>query len=131
PSQPAPVVVCDLPIALLTHEAPVYDRPRTRLSPRPGALEEAAEVPIPADLSAEVLALLGSPNVGSRAWVWRQYDHIVRGGTVVPPGSDAAVVRVRCEVESGTAVDKFLAFAVDCNARMCVLDPYAGAAMAV
>ena len=59
---------------------------------------------------------MGSPNIGSRAWVWRQYDQIVRGGTVVRPGSDAAVVRVPCE-RDGETIEKFLAFAVDCNGR--------------
>jgi phosphoribosylformylglycinamidine synthase II len=126
----APVVVCDMPIGFLTEEAPVYDRPRTPASPRGAPLDDS-DIPIPADLSGELLKLLGSPNVGSRAWVWRQYDHIVRGGTVVRPGSDAAVVRVRCEQEPGKVVEKLLAFAVDCNARMCELDPYNGAAMAV
>jgi phosphoribosylformylglycinamidine synthase len=58
--------------------------------------------------------------------VWRQYDQIVRGGTRVRAGSDAAVVRVPCD-----ACDKFLAFAVDCNGRWCELDPYQGGAMAV
>jgi phosphoribosylformylglycinamidine synthase len=130
PATRAPVVVCDFPIGLLTHEAPAYDRPQTGPGPRAAALD-ATGIPIPGDLSRELLALLGSPNVGSRAWIWRQYDHIVRGGTVVRPGSDAAIVRVPCEGEGGKVIDKFLAFAVDCNARMCELDPYAGAAMAV
>jgi phosphoribosylformylglycinamidine synthase len=84
-------------------------------------------VPVPSDLGAELLDLIGSPNVGSRAWIWRQYDQIVRGGTVVRPGSDAAVVRVPC----GDAGDKFLAFAVDCNARLCELDAYGGGASAI
>jgi phosphoribosylformylglycinamidine synthase subunit PurL len=129
PSTLAPVVVCDLPIGLLTDEAPVYTRPRAPVGARTKPLRPP-EVPIPADLSAELLQLLRSPNVGSRAWVWRQYDHIVRGGTIVRPGSDAAVVRVQCEAQA-EPVEKLLAFAVDCNARMCELDPFAGAAMAV
>jgi phosphoribosylformylglycinamidine synthase II len=125
----APVVVCDMPIGLLTEDAPVYDRPRS--APRSIARPlDSAAVPIPDDLAHALLDLVGSPNVGSRAWIWRQYDHVVRGGTVVRPGSDAAVVRVLCEGQGGT-VEKLLAFAVDCNARMCELDPYVGAAMAV
>jgi phosphoribosylformylglycinamidine synthase len=118
-----------VPIGVLTDDAPVYDRPRSAVA-RAAAPLEATSVPIPADLSGELLDLVGSPNVGSRAWVWRQYDHIVRGGTVVRPGSDAAVVRVLCEGQAGV-VEKWLAFAVDCNARMCELDPYVGGAMAV
>ena len=74
-------------------------------------------------------------------WVWRQYDHIVRGGTVVLPGADAAVVRVHCARDAAgallagdrraTHVEKHLAFAVDCNGRFVELDPFAGAAIAV
>jgi phosphoribosylformylglycinamidine synthase len=127
-----PVTVCDIPIGILTDGAPCYDRPRS--AARAVSSEPQASVSVPTDLGAALLELLGSPNVGSRAWVWRQYDQIVRGGTLVRPGSDAAVVRVRCERagagETGS-VDKFLAFAVDCNAKMCELDPYAGAAMAI
>jgi phosphoribosylformylglycinamidine synthase len=128
-SKRAPVVVCDLPIGILTEDAPVYDRPRRSSEDGTKTLDPAA-VPIPHDLARELLDLVGSPNVGSRAWVWRQYDHVVRGGTVVRPGSDAAVVRTLSEGPGG-AVEKLLAFAVDCNARMCEIDPYVGAAMAV
>jgi len=140
PSTTAPVVVCDLPIAALTDEAPVYDRPQAGAAPNVG---RGVELAVPGDLRAELLDLLGSPNVGSKRWIWRQYDHIVRGGTVVPPGADAAVVRVLCERDvSGSlaptspergahSTEKLLAFAVDCNGRMVELDPFAGAAMAV
>src|SRR5262249_4325148 len=54
-----------------------------------------------------------------------------RGGTLVRPGGDAAVVRVPCERADGTRIDKLLAFASDCNGRLCELDPFGGAAMAV
>ena len=126
PGKRAPIVVCDIPIGVLTDDAPVYDRPRTavRSSATPTSID------VPADLGRELLDLVGSPNVGSRAWVWRQYDQIVRGGTVVRPGSDAGVVRVPCD-KDGTTVEKLLAFASDCNGRMCELDPFEGAAMAV
>jgi phosphoribosylformylglycinamidine synthase len=78
----------------------------------------------------DLLALCGSPNLGSRAFVYRQYDHIVRGGTVVRPGSDAAVVRVPCEGPEGVFY-KYLAFACDCNGRHVELAPEEGAKMAV
>jgi phosphoribosylformylglycinamidine synthase II len=129
PSKRAPVVACDLPIGVLTDDAPVYDRPRTPAA-APVATGDRATIPVPKDVSRELLDLVGSPNVGSRAWVWRQYDQIVRGGTIVRPGSDAAVVRVPCE-KDGTVTEKLLAFAVDCNGRMCELDAFAGAAMAI
>jgi phosphoribosylformylglycinamidine synthase len=131
----APVVACDLPTGVLTDDAPVYDRPRAPRRENEAATRvEEATVPIPRDLGRELLDLVGSPNVGSRAWVWRQYDQIVRGGTVVRPGSDAAVVRVPCERDgagNGGAIEKLLAFAVDCNGRTCELDPFVGGAAAV
>jgi phosphoribosylformylglycinamidine synthase len=128
PSARAAQVVVDLPIDSLTDDAPVYDRPRAPLAPRPPL--DPSKVPFPDDLAAELLALCGSPNLGSRSWVWRQYDQIVRGGTLVRPGSDAAVVRVPCE-KDGVTVMKHLAFASDCNGRHCELDPFEGAKMAV
>ena len=129
PSKSAPVLVCDIPIGVLTDDAPVYDRPRAPLKLTASPINPKSIV-IPRDLGAALLDLVGSPNVGSRAWVWRQYDQIVRGGTLVRPGSDAAVVRVPCE-KDGKTVEKLLAFAVDCNGRMCELDPFTGGAMAI
>ena len=125
----APIVVCDIPTGVLTDEAPLYDRPR---GPAP-ASRGSGVVDVPADLGRELLELVGCPNVGSRAWVWRQYDQIVRGATLVRPGSDAAVVRVPCgrQGEGGPAIEKLLAFTCDCNGRLCELDPFAGGAMAV
>jgi phosphoribosylformylglycinamidine synthase len=118
-------VAADLPVGVLTDDAPVYDRPREPAPVR-------ADVPVPesTDPAKDLLALLASPNVGSKAWIWRQYDHIVRGGTVVRPGSDAGVVRVPCE-RDGKTVMKHLAFAVDCNGRFVELAPEEGAKMAI
>jgi phosphoribosylformylglycinamidine synthase len=125
-----PAIVCDIPIGVLTDDAPCYDRTRSTPGRQPTGVGPAT-IPIPSDLSGELFDLLSSPNIGSRAWVWRQYDQIVRGGTRVRCGSDAAVVRVRCETPDRRTVEKNLAFAVDCNGRMCELDPFVGAAMAV
>ena len=131
PGGQGPVVVCDLPVDFLTDAAPKYDRPQkddpslpARHAFDPASIEE------PGSWSEALLRMAGSPNLGSRRWVWRQYDHIVRGGTRLRPGGDAAVVRVPCE-RDGTTIDKLLAFACDVNARLCELDPYQGAAMAV
>ena len=131
PSSRGSVVFCDIPTGVLTDAAPCYDRPRVAARGAP-ALEPGV-IPIPGDLPGELLDLIGSPNVGSRAWIWRQYDQIVRGGSVVRPGSDAAVVRVPCQVagETRATVEKFLAFAVDCNGRACELDPFIGGASAI
>ncbi len=127
----APVVVCDLPVDFLTEAAPKYDRPQAddpKLAER--LAFDPAMIPEPKSWSDALLEMLRHPNVGSRRWVWRQYDHNVRGGTHVRPGGDAAVVRVPCE-KDGKVIDKYLAFASDVNARICELDPYNGAAMAV
>ena len=119
------VVAADIPVGVLTDAAPVYDRPRKRGPARPDVA-----VPESTDPASDLRALLASPNIGSRAWIWRQYDHIVRGGTVVRPGSDAGVVRVPCD-RDGTVVMKHLAFAVDCNGRFVELAPEEGAKMAI
>lgn len=136
-AEAAPEVVVDLPIGLLADDAPKYDRPQKAPSTRSLETQEMTSVPTatPAnmtdDIGAELIALVGSPNIGSRRWIWRQYDHVVRDGTVVGPGEgDAAVVRAFCEDESGIK-EKFLALSADCNGRHVQLDPFAGAAMAV
>jgi phosphoribosylformylglycinamidine synthase II len=117
--------VCALPVAALTDAAPVYRRP----AEEPARLEELqrfdpADVPEPSDYGEALLTLLESPNLCSREWVYRQYDQLVGGQTVVRPGGDAAVVRVE-----GTPAG--LALSVDCNSRYCLLDPYLGALLAV
>jgi phosphoribosylformylglycinamidine synthase len=82
-------------------------------------------VPIPIRKPADVLLeLLGSPNIASRQSVYRQYDHQVQTNTVVGPGSDAAVLRIK-----GTR--KAIALAIDGNGRYCYLDPYRGGQIAV
>ncbi|MCG3773869.1 MAG: Phosphoribosylformylglycinamidine synthase subunit PurL [Nitrospira sp.] len=70
------------------------------------------------------MSLLESPTIASKRWVYEQYDHMVRTNTMVRPGSDAAVVRIK-----GT--NKALAMTVDCNSRYCLLHPYEGARLAV
>ena len=127
PEQRDAQVVVDLPVALLTGSAPKYDRPQTP-APAPSPIEMPQA---PSNLGEELLMLMGSPNIGSRSWIWRQYDHIVQDGTVIRPGAgDAAVVRVFCE-DGNAQSEKFLAMSVDCNGRHVQLDPYNGAAMAV
>jgi len=67
---------------------------------------------------------LACPNIASKEWVYQQYDHMVRLNTLVLPGSDAAVLRIK-------DTEKAVAISVDCNSRFCYLDPYEGAAIAV
>jgi phosphoribosylformylglycinamidine synthase II len=117
--------VCTLPVAALTEAAPVYRRP----AEEPARLEElqrldVREVPEPEDFTHTLLTLLESPNLCAREWVYRQYDQLVGGNTVVRPGGGAAVVRIE-----GTR--RALALTVDCNSRYCQVDPYLGAVLAV
>jgi phosphoribosylformylglycinamidine synthase subunit PurL len=117
-------VIANVPADALAEEAPVYHKP----SAVPAYFEEfqAMEVDIPAvdDHKETLLALLQQPTIASKEWVYQQYDHMVRTNTVVSPGSDAAVVRIR-----GTR--KALAMTTDCNSRYIYLDPETGGKIAV
>ena len=86
--------------------------------------EDLAALPDCEDPTAELLALLGSQNIASRRWIYRQYDHEVLTGTIVPPGGDAALIWLK-----GTG--RALAVATDCNGRLVELEPRTGAACAV
>ncbi len=118
-------VVAEIPVKYLAEETPVYDRPYKR----PSYIDElqsfnSDEVPLPSDLREVLIKLMASPNVASKRFIWRQYDHMVQTNTVVLPGSDAAVIRVK-----GTP--KGIAISCDCNPRYCYLDPREGAKQAV
>jgi phosphoribosylformylglycinamidine synthase II len=82
------------------------------------------ELPAPARGDKAFTKLLACPNIASKEWVYEQYDHMVRLNTLVLPGSDAAVIRIK-------DTKKAVALSVDCNSRFCYLDPYEGAAIAV
>jgi len=78
-----------------------------------------------------LLTLLDTPNLGSKRWIYRQYDHQVQANTVILPGAaDAAVIRLR-GVEARVPTTRGVAATVDCNARYVYLDPYEGAKAAV
>jgi phosphoribosylformylglycinamidine synthase subunit PurL len=117
-------VVCDLPLAPLTEDAPLYDRP-WREEPLPQRLH-AAHVPAPEDWVTAILTLVGCPDAASRRWIWEQYDRHVMADTLEESGTaaDAAVVRVH-----GTA--KGLALTCDCTPRYVAADPYEGGKQAV
>jgi phosphoribosylformylglycinamidine synthase II len=115
-------IVADLPAAPLADEAPVYDRPRREPRPAPPPLWPAEAEP--SDYGECLRRLLASPNVSEKSWIWTQYDHMVGTNTVVRPGADAAVVRVK-----GT--NRALALKTDVNPFFCALDPYRGGAIAV
>ena len=119
------ILVSDLPVGVLTNP-PLY----TIEGRKPEGLTELQEfdfdsLPMPDSGPDEVLLrLLASPNVASKESVYRQYDHQVMTNTVVPPGGDAALLRIK-----GTR--KAIALSTDGNGRYCYLDPYAGGAIAV
>jgi phosphoribosylformylglycinamidine synthase subunit PurL len=117
-------VVADVPADALAEEAPVYHKP----SEEPAQYREfqAMELEIPAVDNVEdtLVKLLQQPTIASKEWVYDQYDYMVRTSTVVSPGSDAAVVRIR-----GTR--KALAMTTDCNSRYLYLDPETGGKIAV
>ncbi len=112
--------VCDLPLAPIGEHAPRYDRPHTPTPPPAplGPVEDSA------DLGADLLTLLASPDLASRRWIFEQYDHMVGADTLARPGGDAAVVRVH-----GTG--KALALTTDCTPRYCAADPVEGGRQAV
>jgi phosphoribosylformylglycinamidine synthase II len=117
--------VVNIPIRALTKEAPVYQRPVARPAQQDQLQQlDLSKIKEPKDVGATLKQLLGSPNLASKEWIYRQYDQFVRTNTVVGPGADAAVIRVK-----GTA--KGLALTVDGNSRYCYLDPYVGGVVAV
>jgi phosphoribosylformylglycinamidine synthase subunit PurL len=115
-------VVADLPIALLTDDVPAYEL-RTQ-APTPGPHRRSRTSASQGDHGSSLLRLLGSPNIRSRRFAFRQYDSTVQGNTILGPGHAAAVVRVE-----GTR--KALALTTDCNPRFMRVDPRLGAAQAV
>ena len=112
-----------VPVRLLT-DPPLYRGDRNA-RPLTGPDLDLAALPLPTHSPAEVLLrLLGSQNIASRQWIYRQYDHQVQTNTVILPGGDAALLRVK-----GTS--KGLALSTDGNGRYCYLDPYVGGMIAV
>lgn len=118
--------VCDIPLAPLADDAPLYDRPSlSRDDYKAWAkVEPLGDLPLGTDVGNDLLKLMGSPDIASRRWIWEQYDHMVGADTVQRPGGDAAVVRVH-----GT--QKGIAISTDCTPRYCYADPYEGGKQAI
>src|ERR1044071_7733437 len=133
-------VVCDVPVKALTDEAPIYQRPMKsavsgqssvvsgRHSEISGSPPNETNGQLTTDngqsFNQALLKLLSSPNLASKEWVYRQYDHMVRTNTAVLPGADAAVVRIK-------ETRRALAIALDGNGCYCAVNPREGAKLVV
>ena len=118
--------VADLPISAIVDDAPVYNRPRKE----PQYLKETKsfnqeELP-QVDLKESIRKVLSSPTIAKKEWVYRQYDYEVGINTVVKPGSDSAVLRIRWAVKPETNSEKAVAISSDGNGRWVYLNPYEG-----
>jgi phosphoribosylformylglycinamidine synthase II len=120
-------IAAEIPANALADEAPLYSReakpPLAAASLRDASSPAGRRLETPDNLEA-LRQLLGDPTIASKNWVYRQYDHTVRTGTLVKPGSDAAVFFVRY-------ANKILAATTDCNSLYCALDPREGGKIAV
>jgi phosphoribosylformylglycinamidine synthase subunit PurL len=121
-------IAAEIPAKALADEAPLYSR-ETKSPPVAASLRDAGASLTErrlqeTDVHESLRQLLGDPTIASKNWVYRQYDHTVRTGTVVKPGSDAAVFFVRY-------ANKILAATTDCNSLYCAIDPREGGKISV
>jgi phosphoribosylformylglycinamidine synthase II len=120
--------VADIPVSSLTDEAPLYERPMRAYVSSPEASQNPAQSsasPRPTgDWNDGLLKLIATPNLASKQYVYRQYDHMVRTNTAVLPGADAAVVRIK-------ETRRALAMTLDGNGRYCAANPREGAKLIV
>jgi phosphoribosylformylglycinamidine synthase II len=120
--------VADIPVAALTDEAPLYERPMRAPGPKPNVQSPKSKDQSPKtkdqNHNDSLLKLLASPNLSSKQFVYRQYDHMVRTNTAVLPGADAAVVRIK-------ETRRALAMSLDGNGRYCATNPREGAKLIV
>lgn len=114
-------IVAEIPARKLADEAPLYERAQ-KAKPLPEPVDPAT---LPAvDLGKALETLLADHTIASKRWVYQQYDHMVRAGSIVLPGSDAAVFLIR-------EANKIVAATSDCNGIYCSLEPRDGARIAV
>lgn len=124
--------VADIPVSLLTDEAPKYQRPMAAPVPKSKAqgptstdsVKDQRPKTKDQNHNHDLLKLLSTPNIASKQWVYRQYDHMVRTNTAVLPGADAAVVRIK-------ETRRALAMTLDGNGRYCAQNPREGAKLIV
>lgn len=118
--------VCDIPLGPLAEDAPLYDRPALSLTDykKWANVAPLGVVPESADLGADLVKLIGCPDLANRRWIFEQYDSQVGADTLQKSGGDAAVVRIH-------GSQKALAISTDCTPRYCYADPYEGGKQAV
>ncbi|MGC1308950.1 MAG: phosphoribosylformylglycinamidine synthase subunit PurL [Phormidesmis sp.] len=135
-------VAAEIPATALSDNTPVY---RRELMAEPPEYAQKAWAWQESDLPEAtvkgingkswhhvLLALLATPTIASKRWVYRQYDHQVQNNTIaMPGGADAAVIRLRSQINPDPKANTGLAATVDCNARYVYLNPYEGALAAV
>ena len=129
-------VIVDIPAKKIADESPIYQResvePKYLAAVRAFTLDGLSDTQ---DAVANLKTLLSWPTIASKNWVYRQYDYMVRDNTIVAPGSDAAVLRIKNdsvpESPGGSFPDKLIAISVDCNGGYVYLDPYEGGKIAV
>ena len=117
-------IAAEIPAKPLADEAPLYAREAKPPAPVTGVNDPGYNNLPKIDNHEALRQLLRDPTIASKNWIYRQYDHTVRTGTVVKPGSDAAVFFVRY-------ANKILAATTDCNSLYCRLDPREGGKIAV
>src|SRR5438477_51917 len=117
-------IAAEIPAKALAEEAPLYSREARRPTTAGGIGNRHYNKLRKIDMHDALRQLLNDPTIASKNWVYRQYDHTVRTGTVVKPGSDAAVFYIR-------EANKILAATTDCNSLYCALDPREGGRIAV
>ncbi len=117
-------LVAELPAASLSDDAPKYNRPTARPQYLDNLWAQGSDEAAAGDLADVLLALLDDPAIADRSWIYQQYDHQLFLNTVVEPGHDASLLRIK-----GT--EKALAVSTDGHGRRCYLDPRRGAARLV
>ncbi|WP_026673834.1 phosphoribosylformylglycinamidine synthase subunit PurL [Alkalihalobacterium bogoriense] len=117
-------IVAEVPVDALAEDAPVYHKPSREPEYYREFQQQENKVPTVENPKETMLALLSQPTIASKEWVYDQYDYMVQTNTVVSPGSDAAVVRIR-------DTKKALAMTTDCNSRYLYLDPEVGGKIAI
>ena len=118
--------VLSLPVELIVDRAPVYDRP-VKEPEYIGELSSYEPTPAITDFGSALISLLSSPNVASKSWIYTQYDYQVGTNTIVKPGSDSAVIRLKWVEVPELSSPKGVALSSEGNGRMVFLDPYEGA----